>query len=131
MPSPIHEQIRDRIEDFVTELDTLVRHAAVESVAQALQTQGATAPLRSSAARGRPPRSGARRKGAKRDPKDLQQLTERLFAHITKNRGQGIEQIAKGMGTTTKDLALAAKKLMADKKIRRTGATRATKYFAR
>jgi hypothetical protein len=131
MASPIHQQIRERIEVFVTELDSFVRQAAVESVAQALGPTGARAPSPSTAAPGRPARSRARRKGAKRHPTQLQQLTERLLAHITKNSGQGIEQIAKGMATTTKELALPARKLMTDRRIRTTGRRRGTKYFRR
>jgi hypothetical protein len=130
MAFPIQEQIRDRIEDFLTELDGLIRQAAIASVAQALQGRGAAAP--------RAPRTVAaqavagsrrRRKGQKRDPNELEQLTARLLAHVAKNKGQRIEEIGKAMGTTTKELALPAKKLIAAKKIRTTGTRRATKYF--
>lgn len=40
-----------------------------------------------------------------------------------------MEQIAKTLGTTTKELALPAKKLIAEKKIKTKGERRATKYF--
>jgi len=131
MPSPIDQQIRDRIEAFVAELDGLVRKAAVESVSQAL---GDGAPARrgprATRASATAPARG-RRKGQKRDPMALEQLTQNLLAHITKNSGQRIEQIAKAMGTTTKELALPAKKLIADKKVRTKGQKRATAYFSR
>jgi hypothetical protein len=126
------QQIRDRIENFVTELDALVRQAAIDSVSQALQTRGSGVPraprVRAAVSA---PTSRRGRKGQKRDPGELKQLTERLLAYVTKNRGQRIEQIGKGMGTTTKELKLPAQKLIAEKKIRTTGQKRATTYFAR
>jgi hypothetical protein len=131
MAFQLDQQIRNRIDEFVTELDTLVRQAAVASVAQALQGRGAAPSRALSRARPAAARSGARRKGQKRDPRELDQLTERLLASIRKNSGQRIEQIAVTMGTTTKELALPAKKLIADKKVRTTGNRRATRYFPR
>ena len=130
MPSPI-DQIRNRIEEFVTELDGLVRQAAVESVAQAL---GNGAPARRGPRPARAPattHARGRSKGQKRDPRELEQLTHNLLAYISKSSGQRIEQIAQGMGTTTKELALPAKKLIAEKKIRTKGQKRATAYFAK
>jgi len=73
----------------------------------------------------------ARRKGAKRDPQELEALTEKLNVYVKAHGGQRIEQIAQGMGTSTKELALPAKKLLATKKIRTTGTRRATKYFGK
>jgi hypothetical protein len=132
MPFPIDQQIRDRIKEFVAELDGLVRQAAVESVAQAL---GDGAPVRRGPrATHAPPaaaRTRGRGKGQKRDPQELEKLTQNLFAYVSKNSGQRIEQIAKGMGTTTKELALPAKKLIAEKKIRTKGQRRATSYFTK
>jgi hypothetical protein len=132
MPMPIQEHIRTRIEEFLTELDALVRQAALESVTQALQGNGAAASrARRAVAAQAVAGPRRRRKGQKRDPGDLEQLTARLLAFVAKHSGQRIEQIGKAMGTTTKELALPAKKLIAEKKIRTTGTRRATKYFAR
>jgi hypothetical protein len=130
MASPINEQIRDRIDQFVTELDALIREAAVTSVAQALQ-DGRTTSAKLPARRADAPRAARRGKGAKRDPQVLEDLTKRLLGFIAKNAGQRIEQIAGSLGATTKELALPAKKLIAEKKVRTTGQKRATKYFAR
>ena len=76
-------------------------------------------------------RGVTRPKGAKRDPRVLEALTEKLGAFIKKNPGQRIEEIGKALGTRTKDLVLPVKKLIAAKKVSTKGEKRATKYFPR
>lgn len=71
------------------------------------------------------------RKGAKRDPGELEALTEKLAAYIKKNPGQRIEHIGKAIGASTKDLALPVKKLLAAKRVSTKGQRRATAYFPR
>ena len=130
----LDSQIQDHIQAFVEELTLLIKRAAVLSVAEALNEGG------SRRGPGRPrgaarstvaPAGAGRRKGAKRDPQELEALTEKLNAYIKSHGGQRIEQIAQGMGTSTKELALPAKKLLATKKIKTTGTRRATKYFGK
>jgi hypothetical protein len=131
----LDSQIQDHIQSFVEELTLLIKRAAVQSVAEALNEGGGRrgpgrprgAVSRSSGA----PAGAGRRKGAKRDPQELEALTEKLNGYIKAHGGQRIEQIAQGMGTSTKELALPAKKLLATKKIRTTGTRRATKYFGK
>jgi hypothetical protein len=77
------------------------------------------------------PRGGARAKGAKRSPDELEKLTGQLLTYIKGNAGQRIEQIADGMGTSTKELNLPAKKLLSTKAIKTKGHKRATQYFPR
>lgn len=124
-------QIRKTIEAFVEELSELVRHAAVQSVTEAFGSGGAVPRgARGGAiakAKGSVP--SRRSKGQKRAPQDLEQVTEHLMSAIKAAPGQRMEQIAKELKTTTKDLALPAKKLIAQKKIRTKGERRATKYF--
>ena len=71
----------------------------------------------------------AKRKGVKRDAGTLEELTNELYSFIVKNPGQRIEQIAKGMGVTSKELALPAKKLIAEKAVKTKGQRRATAYM--
>jgi hypothetical protein len=130
----LDSQIQDHIQSFVEELTLLIKRAAVQSVAEALNEGGGRrgpgrprGAARSSGA----PAGASRRKGAKRDPQELEALTEKLHGYVKAHGGQRIEQIAQGMGTSTKELALPAKKLLATKKIRTTGTRRATKYFAK
>ena len=77
----------------------------------------------------KPGAGGKPGKGAKRDPADLAALTDSIAAHIESNPGQGVEQIAKALSTTTKELTLPIRKLLADKKIFSKGQKRATRYF--
>ena len=121
------QQIRSTIEAFVEELSALVRAAAVQSVTEAF---GGPLP---GGARGRSAKGGAagrsRAKGQKRAPEDLAELVDQLLNSIKATPGQRMEQIAKTLKSTTQELALPAKKLIAEKKIKTKGERRATKYF--
>ena len=139
--SSVSDQVRARVESFVGELSELIRRSAMETVQQALA--GGDAPRRGR--RGAGPVSAGRRgasplaakaprtraKGAKRSPDELEKLTDQLLAYIKGNAGQRIEQIADGMGTSTKELNLPAKKLLSTKAIKTKGHKRATQYFPR
>jgi len=123
------QQIRKTIEAFVEELSGLVRAAAVQSVTEAFGG-GGTVSVRGAAAPRAVRSSGrGRAKGQKRAPEDLVALVGQLFSAIKANPGQRMEQIAKGLKSSTQELALPAKKLIADKKIKTKGERRATKYF--
>lgn len=69
--------------------------------------------------------------GEKRDPKIIAALQGKVLAYIAAHPGERIEQINKGMGTTTKAIFLPIKKLIADKRIRATGEKRSTTYSVR
>jgi hypothetical protein len=134
--SSVSDQVRARVESFVGELSELIRRSAMETVQQALAggdaprrgRRGAVAGARRGAgAAAKVPR--ARAKGAKRSPDELEKLTGQLLAYIKGNAGQRIEQIADGMGTSTKELNLPAKKLLSTKAIKTKGHKRATQYF--
>ncbi|HET9620659.1 MAG TPA: hypothetical protein VFP84_04790, partial [Kofleriaceae bacterium] len=73
------------------------------------------------------PRGG---RGAKRTSADLDALSERFASFVKSNPGLRIEQINKQLGTTTKDLALPIRKLIADGTISAKGQKRSTTYFA-
>jgi len=76
-------------------------------------------------------RAASREKGAKRPPDEIERLTGKLLDYVKSNPGQRIEQIADGMGTSTKELNLPAKKLIAGKQLKTKGQKRATQYFSR
>ncbi|WP_437481534.1 DNA-binding protein [Sorangium sp. So ce1014] len=84
-------------------------------------------------AAGRPARAAkpTRKKGEKRSKEELAAMTQKVLEHIRANSGQGVEQIAKDLGTTTKELTLPIRKLLVEKKITSKGEKRATKYFSR
>jgi hypothetical protein len=132
MPSSVESDIRSRVEAFVEEITAMIRTSALEVVSEALG-EGGSRPAARGRARASAPvvSSGRRAKGAKRDPRLLQALTDKLGDYIKKNPGLRIEQIGKALGTPTKDLALPVKKLVAAKKLSTKGQKRATTYFAK
>jgi hypothetical protein len=128
----VSDQIRSRVEEFVDELSSLIRQSAMDTVTKVLGGEsdgrrgGRRGATRVIAAEGR---GRARPKGAKRSQDELERLTGRLLAYVKSNAGQRIEQIAKGMGVSTRELNLPAKKLLGNKSIRTKGQKRATQYF--
>lgn len=129
MPN-VDAAIRARVEEFANEIVALTRESVMERVRESL---GNGAPSRRGRPRGTAARSATRAsrrpKGAKRSPAQLANLQQRLLGHIKANPGQRIEQIGAALHVPTKELALPAKKLLADKAIRTRGQKRATAYF--
>ncbi len=134
----VNDRIRSRVEAFAEELSSLIRDSAMETVRDALGA--GSAPRRGTRAgravvtgpAGSSVRGGGRReKGQKRDPAEIERLTDRLLDYVKGNAGQRIEQIAAGMGTVTKELNLPVKKLIAQKSLKTKGQKRATQYFVR
>ena len=151
--SDAEHTIRTRVDAFVNELSDLVRQAALQAVADALKKgETGAAPARkagrpakapapvetheekkTSRSRGRPAaaKGAKRRAGEKRSPAVLAHVTEQVYNHNKGNAGQGVEQIAKALGTTTKELTLPIRKLLGEKKVTSKGQKRATRYFPR
>lgn len=150
----VETQLKSRVDSFVAELSALVRKAALEAVSNALKGEGGAAPgVAKAAGKKRGPAPAAapvaapkaaakapkaapaapaaskRKAGQKRSPDEISKTTDKLLAYITKNSGQRIEEIAKGVGNSTKELTLPVKKLLNDKKISAKGEKRATRYF--
>lgn len=149
----VESQIKSRVDSFVSELRELVQKAALEAVSSALKGGGGAAPsvakagakkraaapaapvaapkAAPKATKAAPAASAAskRKAGQKRSPDEIAKTTEKLLSYITKNSGQRIEEIAKGVGNSTKELTLPVKKLLNDKKIVAKGEKRATRYF--
>jgi len=122
------------VQGFVAQITELARRAALETLESAFggkasRSRGAPAavalPLADVSRVGRP-RGG---RGAKRTAADLEALSEKFAAFVKANPGLRIEQINKELGTTTKDLALPIRKLLADKEISAKGQKRSTTYF--
>jgi hypothetical protein len=139
----IQDAIRDRIEQFTSELEALVRQAAIESVTNALgggaavRTQVASAfkatpkaAVTSTSAGTMAPKLAFKRgKGGKRTPEQLAQIDASVLGFVKANPGNGVEHMAKTMGVASKDVASRVLLLIHGKKIRKTGQKRATKYF--
>jgi hypothetical protein len=151
--SDAENELRARVESFVSDLSELIRRAALEAVAETLKkgepvvspTRRVGRPAKAAGveekrAVGRPravkavvvSKASAKRKvGEKRPPQLLAQITEQVFNHVKANPGQGVEQIAKALSTSTKELTLPIRKLLNDKKVSSKGQKRATRYFPR
>jgi DNA-binding NtrC family response regulator len=145
--STAKDEIRLRVNDFVTVLNNLVRQAAVEEVAEAIKNAAIPAFARRPAALARlvHERKVADRKpgsrvsasiadskgGQQRTPELLAQLMGRVHGNILHNPGQGVGQIAASLGTSSKDLSLLLRKLLDDKKVISKGKKRGTRYFPR
>src|SRR5689334_8234258 len=129
MPFSVESELQTLVTTFVADLTTLLRTSALGVFEEALGAPGATKARRATPSARPSAATGRRPKGAKRDPKAIEALTEKLGAHIKKTPGQRIEQIAKALGTPTKELTLPTKKLLAAKKISTRGQKRATTYF--
>jgi len=124
------------VQGFVEQITELARRAALETLESAFGGKaghGGAAPAPAVAAMAPPgmvragrPRGG---RGAKRTAEDLEALSEKFAAFVKANPGLRIEQINKELGTTTKDLALPIRKLIADKEISAKGQKRSTTYF--
>jgi hypothetical protein len=127
----VSDQIQARIQAFATELEALVRQAALDAVTNALGAPSSPARVvRRDAIIGAAPRPAkSARSGGKRDPNVIAALTARVGAHVKSHPGQGVEAIAKALNVTTHDITLPVTKLLASKDIKKKGQKRATKYF--
>jgi len=74
--------------------------------------------------------SNGHSKGAKRPPQELEALADKFVSFVKSHEGLRIEQIHKELGTTTKDLALPIRKLIAEKRVKTKGQKRSTTYYA-
>lgn len=153
--SDVERELQHRVDAFVNELSALIRRQALAAVEELLKKgdhggghhvvvarkpgrPAKAAPVehkpvgRPAKAPGRPSAAAAKRKpGEKRTPQELAGIVEGLYNYIKSNPGQGVEQIAKGLNTATKELTLPIRKLIAEKKISSKGQKRATRYSPR
>ena len=124
----VQTEISKIVEQAAAQIAGLVKQAAIELLSN---LDGAAAKARGrEAASGKalaaPKAKGG--KGAKRPKEEITALAKKVAAFIAKNPGLRIEQINKQLGTTTKDLTLPLKKLIAEKVIATKGEKRATTY---
>ena len=113
------------VDGFVHQLAELWRRQAIDSLTG---MEGGVRGGRRAAA-GALAIGRVRGRGAKRTAVELDQLADQFVEYVTKNPGLRIEQINKELGTTTKDLQLPIRKLLADGAIKAKGKKRSTTYF--
>ena len=132
--SDFQNEMNRTVQGFVAQITELARRAAITTLESAFNGRPrsvaapAAAPVVTAAvARAGRPKGG---RGAKRTPADLEALSEKFAAFVKASPGLRIEQINKELGTTTKDLALPIRKLIADGMVIAKGQKRSTTYFA-
>lgn len=118
---------QQRIEELAKEFIGRLQEIARDEVLRAL---GGEAAPRSLASRSASRRAKINRTGGKRDSSEIDRLGNRFLAFVSKHPGMRIEQINAELGTSTKNVALPIRKLIATKAIKTTGTKRSTKYFA-
>ena len=151
-------ELRARVDAFISDLSSIIHRRVLEAVSEALK-QGAPAaapapvkkvgrpakvkavakpaPVKSAAKPAAPapkpvaPAAAQSKFGEKRSPQQLAQITQQVHGYIKSNPGQGVEQIAKALQTSTKELTLPIRKLLASKKISSKGQRRATRYSSK
>ena len=132
--SDFQNDMNHAVENFVAKITDLARRAAMDTLESAFNggsagRRGARATLASAMSAvvqaGRP--RGSR--GAKRAQEDIDALASKFAAFVKAKPGMRIEQINKELGTTTKDMALPIRKLIAEGMISAKGKRRATAYF--
>ena len=112
---------------FVSQITELARRAAIDTLESALGRSGrGRGGGLSLAGLGR-----VRGRGAKRTSDELDKLQGQFLEFVRDNPGLRIEQINKKLGTTTKDLALPIRKLIAEGQLSAKGKKRSTTYFAK
>ncbi|HEU4731213.1 MAG TPA: hypothetical protein VFT22_25140 [Kofleriaceae bacterium] len=132
--SDFQDEMNRTVQSFVAQITELARRAALTTLESAFTGRGgrggaatAVAALATGGvARAGRPRGG---RGAKRSAADLEALSERFASFVKANPGLRIEQINKELGTTTKDLALPIRKLIAEGMVSAKGQKRSTTYY--
>jgi hypothetical protein len=132
--SDFQNEMNHTVQGFVAQITELARRAAIDTLESAFGGKAghsggsavATAMPTAGVARAGRPRGG---RGAKRTAADLEVLSEKFAAFVKASPGLRIEQINKELGTTTKELALPIRKLIADKVVTAKGQKRSTMYF--
>ncbi|MFT3693424.1 MAG: hypothetical protein QM831_09820 [Kofleriaceae bacterium] len=111
--------------EFVAQITELAKRAAFSQLESAFGGKGGSFNFSVKGLGG-----GRGRRGAKRTSDDLEGLGDQFHAYVMKNPGMRIEQINKELGTSTKELALPIRKMIADGSLKTKGAKRSTTYFA-
>jgi hypothetical protein len=138
--SDFQSEMNRTVQGFVAQISELARRAAIDTLESAFAgratTRSSTAASVAIAAvpasngeRAERTRGGRPRVGAKRTSADLVALSDRFASFVKANPGLRIEQINKELGTTTKDLALPIRKLIAEGVVIAKGQKRSTTYF--
>lgn len=123
MKDGIQRELHARIESFASDITHILQKAVADSVADALGGRAARA--------ARPPALKARASKPKRAARRGVRIeAEQLLREVVWGPDRRMEQIAKALKTSSKDLTAPMKQLLAEKKVKRSGQARGTTYRA-
>jgi hypothetical protein len=117
----LSKQIFQVTDNFLTTIQQLTAQHTAQVLQETFSSLDKTNHATSTATRSR---------GAKRGTDELDQLSKRFAQFVHDNPGLRIEQINKQLGTTTAELALPIRKLIASGDVTTKGKKRSTAYFA-
>lgn len=118
-------QMNRVVQTFVDQITEIAHHAAIETLHSAF---GRRRDPPTSVAGVRPVGRPRGRRGEKRTSEALEQVSKSLVAFVRQNPGLRVEQINRKLGTTTKDLALPIRRLIATGLLNAKGKRRSTTY---
>lgn len=98
-----------------------VLDVALEELRRSMKAEAPQAPRRAV--------NGARARGARRSPKEMDRTAEKVLDHLHENPGQRAEEIGAELGMSNKELSGPLAKLLEGKQVRKRGQKRATKYY--
>lgn len=129
--SDFEHEMNKVVRGFIAQISQLARRSAIDTLESAFEGRAARADGARVAVIGATGKPGRPRGGrhAKRGAAELDVLSSRFVAFVKTNPGLRIEQINKELRTTTKDLALPIRKLIAEGMISAKGQKRSTQYF--
>lgn len=138
---PINDDIRALVSKFSSDVERLIRSAAVEAVTAALAPAAAkvattprTKPVVAAKAAGKPtarPAKAARAVRVRRSPEQLQKAADAIVAHVKAHPGQGAEQIKKALSIKPADWQRPLAVALESKAIVASGERRSTTYAPR
>ena len=127
--SDFQNDMNRTVQGFVAQITELAHRAAINTLESAFvgrPTRNGTSTGAQNDGRAGRPRGD---RGSKRTAADLEVLSDKFASFVKANPGLRIEQINKELGTTTRDLALPIRKLIADRMVSAKGHKRSTMYF--
>ncbi len=128
--SDLNSQISKLVSEFVDNVTALARRAAVDTLTSSLEDRNGRRRGGGGSLAVDVLKTERRGKGAKRSSGQLDRLQSRVMEFVSANPGMRIEQINKELGTSTRDLQLPIRKLIASGALKSKGEKRATTYFA-
>ncbi|MDB4958031.1 MAG: hypothetical protein JWO36_5600 [Myxococcales bacterium] len=108
------------IDDFVSRVTDLAKRAALEAIGGAMGMSSSSYKHR--------PSSGGR---AKRGAEQMEAMKAKILRAIKDHPGKRSEELNAALGTTTKELALPLRQLVADKLVTTKGQRRGMTYYAK